>query len=188
MRERLHHLLPALAGGAALTVGFLASALWSSEAVRSSVESISELETIGLEPVRALPRTDDFLAMVEARANLADGRPWNAWRVLREHVAEPAEAPPALALLAAEAAAGWGAWEEVERVLDGRGWLDGEDDGAGWLLLGRALEELQRPGEAVRAYQRQVRLANGRERGVGYARLGRLLGARGEWSPAAGAY
>ena len=87
---------------------------------------------------------------------LAQGRYFRAATIMRAYLRPRADSLPAALLTAAEAEAGWGDWAEVERLLDGRPWLDTEEGARGWHLLGRA------------------RLATGNVAG-GRAALGRFL-------------
>lgn len=74
-------------------------------------------------------------ALVEMKA----GRFWHATKILR--AAGAAEGPPAEVLLLARAEAGWQHWSAVRDLLDGAPWLENEEHGEGWRLLGRARED-----------------------------------------------
>lgn len=87
---------------------------------------------------------------------LRDGRNWRAARRLRE-LTSPAS-DPELLLVAAKAEAGWGGWDNVRGLLEGKPWLERVGGGDGWYRLGRAREEQGRWNEAAEAYARYVRL------------------------------
>ena len=73
-----------------------------------------------------------------AAAALAAGHPWLASQRVRPALADSARRTPEAVLLAARAAAGWGGWDEVERLLEGAVWLDEQAGGHGRELLTRA--------------------------------------------------
>ncbi|MEX2609168.1 MAG: transglycosylase SLT domain-containing protein [Gemmatimonadota bacterium] len=73
-----------------------------------------------------------------ARTALAQGRYFRAATIMRAYLRPRADSLPVALLTAAEAEAGWGDWAEVERLLDGRAWLDTAEGARGWHLLGRA--------------------------------------------------
>jgi len=77
-----------------------------------------------------------------ARRAIAEKRYFHATLILREYMASVSDTTAEALLLAARAEAGWGDWENVERLLAGRPWLDTEADALGWNLLGRSLYEL----------------------------------------------
>lgn len=109
---------------------------------------------------------------------LRDGRDWRAARRLRGVVRD--DSPPELVLAAARAEAGWGGWTRTRTLLEGRPWLDRVDQGEGWLVLGRALEETGQPVRAAEAYTRFLQRAPaGRPRAIAELRLARLHLAAG---------
>ncbi|MCG6957896.1 MAG: transglycosylase SLT domain-containing protein [Gemmatimonadetes bacterium] len=85
-----------------------------------------------------------------ARDEMAVGRFWHATRILREAGAE--DGAPAEVLLLARAEAGWRDWRAVRLLLEGAHWLDAQEGGEGWRLLGRADEEQGRWQDAADAY------------------------------------
>ena len=87
---------------------------------------------------------------------LRDGRNWRAARRLRELTSPGSD--PELLLVAAKAEAGWGGWDNVRGLLEGKPWLERVGGGDGWYLLGRAHEEQGKWNEAAEAYARYVRL------------------------------
>ncbi len=77
-------------------------------------------------------------AVDAARSALGAGLPWRATRILAPVLADSAQRSPAAILLAAEAAAAWEGWGEVERLLAGEPWLDELAHGRGHALLAEA--------------------------------------------------
>jgi len=82
----------------------------------------------------------DSLLLVAARA-ISDKRPTRASRLLAPRLADSALATPATVLLAAEAAASWNGWSEVEHLLGKQPWLDSIANGRARELLARAALE-----------------------------------------------
>jgi soluble lytic murein transglycosylase len=78
----------------------------------------------------------------EALAALREGRYLRASLVLRDYLATQADTSAAAIMLAARAEAGWGDWQRVRELLEGRSWLDRVSAGYGWHLLGRSQLEL----------------------------------------------
>jgi len=116
----------------------------------------------------------------EALEAMRQGRYWRASQILRDYLAKVPDPTPETVLLAAQAEAGWGGWERVERLLSGQSWLDSVASGLGWSLLGRARSELGRFAESGDALGRYlaVAAAGDRERGLAELRRGlALLGA-----------
>lgn len=172
----------------ALVIGFAGTRLSSSEVAARAVARATAPPLTELAPIRALPRTTMILAMQEASTHLGAGRPWAAWRSLLPYVEDADELGSAVALLAARAAAGWGGWEEVRRLLWGRSWLDRADGGAGWLLLAAAEEEAGRWDSAAAAYRRYLEIGDGRQALLARLRLARALREAGAAAAAAAAF
>ncbi|HEX2191015.1 MAG TPA: hypothetical protein VHG51_19055, partial [Longimicrobiaceae bacterium] len=177
------------AGIAGLVLGLALSASWSAGEVRDAVGELSAIPSVGaLDAVPAMPRTRLLVAMDAARSSLERNRPWAAWKELADHVEDPAGAPASATLLAARAAAGWGGWSEVRRILAGREWLEREEGGEGLFLLARAYDEAERWDEAGDAYRRYAALPEVRSRATALARLGRVLREQGRHRDAAAAF
>jgi soluble lytic murein transglycosylase len=160
----------------------LVTAVWSSEAHRA-VSRVSDSPLL-LPAVSALPRTSAVMAMLQAEEHLAAGRPWSAWVTVRPFLATEEAAAP-LILLAARAAAGWGAWDEVRLLLRGAAWLDYLDQGEGWWLLAEAQEQQGRSSEAIAAYRSYFAVSGAARAPTAAARIGRLLLAANESAEAA---
>src|SRR5690606_23338227 len=127
------------------------------------------------------------LVAFEARRAMDAGRPWEAWRLLHDHVEAP-DAAPGHVLLAARAAAAWGAWDRVRAALAGRDWIDSADGGEGRFLLARAEEAGGDAATAVAHYTRYAALANTNLAGEALTRIASLLASQGDAAAAADAY
>src|SRR5215207_4426435 len=177
------------AGFAGLATGLAIGTAWGGRDLRESVPQVTQLQSrIAADPFRGLTHAGMLLAARQATAKLEAGRPWAAWNDLRDYVEDEDDAPPAMALLAARAAAGWDGWSHVRRLLDGRPWLAEEDGGAGLMLLGRAEEAKGDRAAAARAYRRYAAVASGADRGLAHARLGAVLRRDGRGREAADAF
>lgn len=128
----------------------------------------------------------------EALAALRDGRFLRASLILRDYLAVQVDSTPSAILLAARAEAGWGDWEQVRRLLQGRVWLDGVAAGQGWDLLGRSQVALQRWGEGSESFARYLQAADGQsgdvERGVALLRRARALAEQRQYEASLAAY
>lgn len=177
------------AGLAGVVLGFGLVAFASGARAPMNVPALVGIDSAStLAAFPRLPRTSLALAVVSARGQLDAGRPWAAWNDLRDHVANPGDAAPTAVLLAARAAGEWGGWNYVRSLLRDQSWLDREGGGEGWWWLGQAEEAAERWDRAAAAYRRYAGLAQGRERAVAQARLGRVLVANGRAGEAAAAY
>jgi hypothetical protein len=137
-----------------------------------------------LESGRGLPgstasgasRAHGDTTLAAAERAIAEGRPWRATELLTAALRDSSRRSPAAILLAANAAAGWGGWSEVERLLAGEPWLDSERGGEGRVLLVNAA--LARSADSVAADHAARSLAsarNDRERGTRLVLLARAL-------------
>jgi soluble lytic murein transglycosylase len=178
--------------GAALLGSALGLALGNAAAGRAAVSvipSVAELtEAMPRLSLPEFPHAQMALAAREADRHLDAGRPWAAWRVVRGMVAEPAAAPDAFVLLAARAAAGWDAWGQVRRLLEGRDGLEELGGGEGLYLLGRSREAREEWAGAAAAYRGALAAGGGRDAAETAARLGRTLALADDPGGAAAAY
>jgi len=162
------------AGAAGVLAGLIVGT--SPAAVRSLPRVADISAAAQLDPFRSVTHAGMLLAARTAQGRLDEGRPWAAWNTLRDFVEDDADdLPPSVALLAARSAAGWDGWSHVRRLLERKDWLADEDHGAGFLLLGQAEEENQDWAAAAKAYRAYASAASGADRGLAYARLGRVL-------------
>jgi soluble lytic murein transglycosylase len=86
------------------------------------------------ERVDADSLASDSVVLAATRA-LDEGRPWRATRILAPALEDSVLRTPEVVLTAARAAAQWGGWSEVTRLLTDAPWLDSLGDGEGRVLL-----------------------------------------------------
>jgi soluble lytic murein transglycosylase len=171
-----------------VVVGLAGSALWSSPRGTWRSPLFGEVrELTKLPTVRVLPHAELAVSGLEARASLEAGQPWRAWRLLRDEV-DGEDVAAGYVLLAARAAADWGGWGNVRRLLADRDWLAKANGGEGLFLLGRAEEELRHPDAAAAAYRRYLAVASGESAAEARVRLGSVLARTGDHAGAAAAY
>lgn len=175
-------------GAVALVAGATGTALWSIERGAWPVPFFGQLrEATRLEPVLVFPRTMGVLSARDAAGALDSGRPWEAWRLVRDEVFED-DAVATHVLLGARAAAGWEGWTTIRTLLADREWLATAESGQGLFLLARAEEELNDAGAAAALYRRYLANPDAPRRGEAYARLGRVLSELRDPRGAAEAY
>jgi soluble lytic murein transglycosylase len=137
----------------------------------------------GDEQVHASSWSDPDTVPAEAMRALRQGRYWRASKILRGYLAVAPDTSPESILLVARADAGWGNWSAVERLLDGRSWLDTTGQGTGWDLLGRSRLAQGRWAAGEHALSRYLAVAAGagdEERGLAEARRARALVQSGD--------
>src|SRR4051812_10417938 len=113
---------------------------------------------------RVASQNDDELERaIAADATLRDavkaidsGHPWKATVTLAPKLAQK---KPATQLLAARAAAAWGGWAEVEKLLANQAWVDSSFSGEGRALLARAALDRDSNDLAIRHAEAAVALA-----------------------------
>lgn len=133
------------------------------------------------------------------------GAYWHASQLAAPHLRGSNGGSPEARLTAARAAAGWGGWSTVKRLLDGQPWLGGRADHLGHRLLAEAALAENRTADALRharaslpatvlprsnaeSARRWVLLARAHERGstwdsaaVAYTRSAALAPELGGW-------
>lgn len=187
MKRRLPAPLLVFASVGMLT-GVLVSTLRSEERPNWPGAIFVELEQMTrLEPVRVFPHLEMSLVALEARRTLDAGRPWEAWRQLRDYVDDP-DVAASHVMLTARAAAGWNAWDHVRDALQGRDWLARAESGEGLFLLARAYEELNQKDEAARTYARYAALPDAPNAGIALSRLATMQAQEGDLEAAAEMY
>jgi soluble lytic murein transglycosylase len=87
---------------------------------------------------RAIGQTGD---LAKAEAAIEAGHPWRATQIVAPILRDPQQKTPAAILVAARAAAGWGGWAEVDKLLATSTWVDTAFDADGRELLARAALE-----------------------------------------------
>jgi soluble lytic murein transglycosylase len=127
-----------------------------------------------------------------ALSALREGRFLRASLILREYLASQNDSTPAALLLAAQAEAGWGDWEQVSNLLSGRSWLDGVAAGFGWNLLGQSQLQLGQWSAASTSLGHYLELADDSaatsEQGIAELRLAQTLTEQRKYAEAQAAY
>src|SRR5438874_4851433 len=75
---------------------------------------------------RAIAQVDE---LKDARDAIGRGHPWRATQIIASLLRNPQKRSPAALMVAARAAAGWGGWSEVDRLLAREPWIDAQFDG-----------------------------------------------------------
>ncbi len=112
------------------------------------------------ERVDADSLASDSVVQAATRA-LDEGRPWRATRILSPALGDTLLRTPQVVLTAARAAAGWGGWTEVHRLLADVPWIDSLARGEGRLLLTRAALQRDEDSTALLNARSAVRAAVG---------------------------
>ncbi|WP_420127854.1 transglycosylase SLT domain-containing protein [Longimicrobium sp.] len=184
-----HPRTPLYAAFIGLATGLAFSTAAGEGAIFSYIPSVEELTPhVPDDPMPALTHAGMALAVREAEGNLEAGRPWAAWKQLRGYVKDPAEAPDAVVLTAARAAAGWDGWSQVRRLLEGRDWLAERSRGEGLYLLARANEARKQWGPAAEGYRRYLENGRAEHRMEAAARQARARARGDDHGGAAEAY
>lgn len=122
-----------------------------------------------------------------AQAVIDSQHPWRATQMLSSVVRD--RPTPAATLVAARAAAGWGGWAEVDKLLAGESWLDSSFDGEGRELLAQSALERGVAAAALTNASAAVRAAKGNEaRGTRLVLLARALERNKQFDSAAITY
>ena len=127
----------------------------------------------------------------EALTALRDGRFLRASLILRDYLAAHSDTTPSAILLAARAEAGWGDWERVSDLLEGRSWLSGVGAGFGWNLLGQSQLQLGRWREGSESLARYLAIAGDgetQEQGLVQLRRAEALTQQKEYAAAQVSY
>lgn len=137
------------------------------------------------------PPEDDDAVPAEALSALRDGRYMRASLILREYLSARTDSMPSTVLLAAQAEAGWGDWERVHQLLQGRSWLDGVSAGYGWNLLGRSQLALGRYSEGSASLSRYLLATTdtgSAAQGIALLRQAEALAGKKDYAAALAAY
>src|SRR5688572_19640410 len=127
----------------------------------------------------------------EALAALNQGRYLRASQILGDYLAANTDSTPSAVMLAARAAAGWGDWERVRRLLEGQSWLDRIAAGYGWSLLGQSQVALGQHAAASASLARFLTVADtggSREQGLALLKQAEALSAQKDYAGALAAY
>lgn len=87
---------------------------------------------------RAIAQSDE---LKDAQSLIDHGHPWRASQLLAPVLRDPRKRTPAAVLISARAAAGWGGWMEVDKLLATEPWIDSQFDGEARELLTRSALE-----------------------------------------------
>jgi soluble lytic murein transglycosylase len=146
--------------------------------------------TDGADVVHATARGTDTIPERAVRA-LEQRRFLQASLILRDYLSAAPDTAPTTVLVTAEAEAGWGDWEMVERLLRGRPWLDSIASGRGWYLLGRSQLELgfwEESGSSLARYLELAADVGDRVRGLAELRRAGALREASKYDDALQAY
>jgi soluble lytic murein transglycosylase len=117
----------------------------------------------------------DSVVLAATRA-IDEGRPWRATWILAPALGDSVLRTPEVVLTAARAAAGWGGWMEVNRLLADASWVDSLSSGEGRVLLTRSALQRSDDSTALRYARNAVATAEGRaSRGERLVLLARAL-------------
>ena len=127
--------------------------------------------------------------LITAAAALQNGQPWRAARILEPVLRDSAQRTPERVLLAARAAAAWGGWSHVDRLLASEPWLDSRFDGLGRELLARAATARREDTVVLRQAKLAVAAAGStRDRGTRGVLIARAFDRMDSLERAAAAY
>jgi TolA-binding protein len=136
---------------------------------------------------------DELERAIAADATLRDavkeidaGHPWKATLALTPKLSEK---KPATTLVAARAAAAWGGWAEVEKLLGNEPWIDSSFAGEARALLASAALDRDSTGDALRHAEATVtRAPSNAIRGARQVILARALDRANQGDSAAATY
>lgn len=124
-------------------LGFVLAACGSSHEASASGEVVGSSDQLAAE----IAQSNE---VAEAQAQIDRGHPWRATQLLGPVLNDQKRRTPAALVVAARAAAGWGGWREVERLLSKQRWVDTRYAGEGRELLTRAALEQNEDTLALR--------------------------------------
>ncbi|HET7552367.1 MAG TPA: transglycosylase SLT domain-containing protein [Gemmatimonadaceae bacterium] len=113
------------------------------------------------ERVDADSLASDSVVLAATRA-IDEGRPWRATRILAPALEDSVLRTPEVVLTAARAAAQWGGWSEVDRLLAGAPWVDSLAHGEGRVLLTHSALQRGEDSTALRYARSSVTTADSR--------------------------
>ena len=108
----------------------------SEQAERDADGEVTPIEHAVL--ARAIAQSD---VLSRAQAAIDSGHPWRATQIVAPVVRDPVKRTPAALLVGARAAAGWGGWSEVDRLIGNAVWADTAFGGEARELLARSALE-----------------------------------------------
>ncbi len=141
---------------------------------------------LGIAAILGVAQVDE---LKDAQAALDAGHPWRATQTVSPVLRDPARRSPAAVLLAAKAAAGWGGWSEVDRLLAKEPWIDAQFDGEARELLTRSAFERGADTAALSNARAALRAAKAADtRAQRLVLLARALERNNQFDSAAAAY
>ena len=124
-----------------------------------------------------------------AQAAIDSGHPWRATQIVSPALRDPAQRTPAALLVAARAAAGWGGWSEVDRLIGGAPWIDTTFGGEARELLARSA--LERNADTIALAHATTAVRDAKDRSARATRLvllARALERNAQFDSAAATY
>jgi soluble lytic murein transglycosylase len=135
---------------------------------------------------RAIAANDELTV---AQAAIDAGHPWRATQTLAPLLRNPSKRSPAVLIVAGRAAAGWGGWTEVDKLLLGQSWIDTLFDGEARQLLTQSALERGADANALEHASAAVRNAKTDDaRAARLVLLARALERNNSFDSAAAAY
>jgi len=108
-------------------------------ACSSSHDADASGEVVAGSSTSAIARSIAQSGELKAAQDAIDaGHPWRATQLVAPLLRDPQKKTPAAVLVAARAAAGWGGWSVVDKLLVDEQWIDTQSDGEARELLTRA--------------------------------------------------
>ncbi|HTE45258.1 MAG TPA: transglycosylase SLT domain-containing protein, partial [Gemmatimonadaceae bacterium] len=104
-----------------------------------------------------------------AESAINRGHPWRATQLVAPLLRNPQKRTPGVVIVAARAAAGWGGWSEVDKLLSKEPWIDAQFNGDGRELLARSA--LERGADTAALTHATAALRDAKSAGVRAERL-----------------
>lgn len=124
-----------------------------------------------------------------AQAAIDSGHPWRATQIVSPALRDARQRTPAALLVAARAAAGWGGWAEVDRLVGNAEWIDTAFGGDARELLARSALERAADTLALRHATNAIRDATDRSaRATRLVLLARALERNAQFDSASATY
>jgi soluble lytic murein transglycosylase len=167
-----------------LTLALALAACSSTHDADASGEVVSPTPTSGL--ARAVQQSGALKAAQDA---IDAGHPWRATQLVAPLLRDPQRKTPAATLVAARAAAGWGGWSVVDKLLVDEPWIDTQSDGEARELLTRAAFDRSADTTALRYANAAVQQSKSKaDRDARIVLLARALERNNEFDTAATLY
>ncbi|HMA23369.1 MAG TPA: hypothetical protein VKP00_05230 [Gemmatimonadaceae bacterium] len=156
----------------------------SEQSERDANGEVTPIEHAGL--ARAIAQND---VLSRAQAAIDSGHPWRATQIVAPVLRDPAKRTPAALMVGARAAAGWGGWSEIDRLVGNAAWADTAFGGEARELLARSALERNADTTALVHAAAAVRDADDRSaRATRLVLLARALERNQQFDSAAATY